>query len=278
MNGLYRLWELFAESLRVFAEKFMETIPSILGGVIVLVIAWLLARLVSGGFERLLRTVKFDAFAERLKLTGFLQQAGIQLSPSTIIGRFIYWVLVLLIIASAAETLNWTSVSYQIQRFLEYLPKLITAILIFGIGAYIASLVRDFIRSATGSLGISTGRILSTVIYYVLFIMVILTALEQAKVDTRLLSTNLLMVIGAILLAAAISYGFASRDVLSNILASFFNKRNFHKGMVIEVDGIRGMIVDISNVAITIQVSDTERVVIPSHQLMTTKVKIIKEN
>jgi hypothetical protein len=278
MNGLYRLWDLFAESLRVFAEKFMETIPSILGGVIVFVIAWLLARLVSGGFERLLRKVKFDTFAERLKLTGFLQQAGIQLAPSTIIGRFIYWILVLLFIASAAETLNWTSVSYQIQRFLEYLPKLITAILIFGIGAYIASLVRDFIRSATGSLGISTGRILSTVIYYVLFIMVILTALEQAKVDTRLLSTNLLMIIGAILLAASISYGYASREVLSNILASFFNKRNFHKGMVIEVDGIRGMVVEMSNVAITIQVSDTEKVVIPSHQLMTTKVKIIREN
>ena len=270
MNGLQRLWDLFVESLRVFAEKFMETIPSILGVLIVFLIAWLLARLVSGGFERLLRTVKFDAFAERLKLTGFLQQAGIQLAPSTIIGRFIYWILVLLIIASAAETLNWTSVSYQIQRFLEYLPNLITGILIFGIGAYIASLIRDFVRTSTGSLGISTGRILSSVVYYVLFIMVILTALEQAKVDTRLLSTNLLMFIGAILLAASISYGFASRDVLSNILAGFFNKRNFQKGMVIEVDGIRGVIIEMSNVAITIQVSDSERVVIPSHQLLTT--------
>ena len=277
MNSLQRIWDIFAESLRVFGEKFTETIPSILGAIIVFVIAWLLARLVSGGFERLLRTVKFDSFAERLKLTSFLQQAGIQLAPSTIIGRFIYWIFVLLIIASAAETLNWTAVSYQIQRFLEYLPNLITGILIFGIGAYLASLVRDFVRSATGSLGISTGRILSSVIYYVLFIMVILTALEQAKVDTRLLSTNLLMFIGAILLAASISYGFASRVVLSNILAGFFNKRNFHKGMIIEVDGIRGTIVEMSNVAVTIQVSDTERVVIPSHELMTTKVKIIRE-
>lgn len=277
MNSLQRLWDLFAESLRVFGEKFTETIPSILGAVIVFIIAWLLARLVSGGFERLLRTVKFDSFAERLKLTGLLQQAGIQLAPSTIIGRFIYWILVLLIIASAAETLNWTAVSYQIQRFLEYLPNLITGILIFGIGAYISTLVRDFVRSGTSSLGISTGRILSTVIYYVLFIMVILTALEQAKVDTRLLSTNLMMFIGAILLAASISYGFASREVLSNILAGFFNKRNFQKGMVIEIDGIRGTIIEMSNVAITIQVSDTERVVIPSHQLMTSKVKIIKE-
>ena len=278
MNILQRIWDLFAESLRVFGEKFTETIPSILGAVIVILIAWFLARLVSSGFVRLLQTVKFDAFAERLKLTGFLQQAGIQLAPSTIIGRFIYWVFVLLFFASAAETLNWTAVSYQIQRFLEYLPNLITGILIFGIGAYLASLVRDFVRSATGSLGISTGRILSSVIYYVLFIMVILTALEQAKVDTRLLSTNLMMFIGAILLAASISYGFASREVLSNILAGFFNKRNFQKGMTIEIDGIRGTIIEMSNVAVTIQVSDSERVVIPSHQLMTSKVKIIKES
>jgi small-conductance mechanosensitive channel len=226
----------------------------------------------------LLKAVKFDQLAERLKLTAFMSHSGIQMAPSAIIGRFIYWIFVLLIIASAAETLNWTAVSYQIQRFLDYLPNLITAILVFIVGAYLASLVRDFIRSSMGSLGISTGRILGNAIYYVLFIMVILTAMEQAKIDTRILSTNLLIVIGAIMLAAAISYGYASRDVLSNILAGFFNKRTFQKGMVIEIDGVRGTIVEISNIAITLQTSDDERVVVPSHQLMSTKVKIIKSN
>ena len=277
MNGLQRLWDLFVESLRVFAEKFTETIPSILGGVIVILVAWLLARLVSGGFERLLRTVKFDALAERIQLTSFLQKTGIQMSPSAIIGRFIYWIFVLLIIASAAETLNWTAVSEQIQRFLSYLPNLFTGILIFIVGAYLAALARDFVRSATGSLGISTGRILSSAIYYVLFIMVVLTALEQARVDTKILSTNLLIVISCIMLAASISYGFASRDVLSNILAGFFNKRTFQKGMTIEVDGIRGVIIEMSNVAVTLQVSENERVVIPSQQLMQSKVRIIQD-
>ena len=277
MNSLYNLWDLLVDSLRVFAEKFMGTIPSILGAVIVLLIAWLLARLVSGGFERLLRTVKFDILAERLQLTEFLQQMGVQMSPSALIGRFIYWIFVLLIIASAAETLNWVLVSELIQKFLSYLPKLVTGIVVFIAGSYLASLARDFIRSATGSLGISTGRILSSVLYYLLFIMVVLTAMEQASIDTRILSTNLLIIIAAIMLAAAISYGFASRDVLANILAGFFNRRTFQKGMVIEIDGIQGMIVEMSNVAVTIQVSENERVVIPSHQLMTSKVKIIKE-
>jgi small-conductance mechanosensitive channel len=226
----------------------------------------------------LLRTVKFDLLAERLQLTHFLQQMGVQMSPSAVIGRFIYWIFVLLIIASAAETLNWTIVSELIQKLFAYLPKLATGIGIFIVGSYLASLARDFIRSATASLGISTGRILSSVLYYLLFIMVVLTAMEQASIDTRILSTNLLMIIGAIMLAAAISYGFASRDVLSNILAGFFNRRTFQKGMVIEVDGIQGMIVEMSNVAVTIQVTENERVVIPSHQLLTTKVKIIQQN
>lgn len=144
MNSLQHLWDLFTESLRVFAEKLTETIPPILGGIFVILVAWLLARLVSGGIERLLRTVKFDDIAERIQLTSFLQKTGVQLSPSAIIGRFIYWVFVLLIIASAAETLNWTLVSQQIQSFLGYLPDLFTGIVIFVIGAYLASLARDF--------------------------------------------------------------------------------------------------------------------------------------
>lgn len=277
MDGLQNLWGLFLRSLTVFGEKFMETIPSLLIAIIVIIITWLLARLISGGFERVLTTVKFDRLAERIKLTTFLQQAGIRITPSAIIGRLIYWVFVLLIIASAAETLNWTAVSSQIQQFLSYLPNLVTAIFIFIVGVYLASLVRDFVRTSTISLGISTGRILSSVIYYLLFVMVVLTAMDQAKIDTRVLSTNLVIIIGAIMLSGAVSYGIASRDVLANILAGFFNKKTFQKGMIIEIDGIQGMIISSTNVSVTLQVTDTERVVIPSQQLLNSKVKIIKE-
>ena len=276
MDGLEKLWDLFLESLRVFGEKFTETIPSLLIAIIVILIAWLMARLISSGFEKVLKTVKFDSLAEKIKLTSFFEQAGIQMTPSAIIGRFIYWLFVLLIIASAAETLHWTAISSQIQRFWDYLPNLVTAILVFIVGTYLTSLVRDFVRTSANSLGISTGRILSSIIYYVLFVMVMLTAMEQAKIDTKILSANLLIIIGAIMLSGAISYGIASRDVLANILAGFFNKRTFLKGMVIEIDGIRGTIVETNNIAVTLQINDSERIVIPAHQLLTSKVKIIE--
>ena len=46
--------------------------------------------------------------------------------------------------------------------------------------------------------------------------------------------------------------------------------------MVIEIDGIRGTIVETNNIAVTLQINDSERIVIPAHQLLTSKVKIIE--
>lgn len=72
-----------------------------------------------------------------------------------------------------------------------------------------------------------------------------------------------------------ISYGLASRDVLANILAGFFSRRTFKLGQIIQIDGITGKIIEQSNICVIIQVDMDEKVVIPSHELITKKVRII---
>ena len=149
------------------------------------------------------------------------------------------------------------------------------AIVFFIVGTYIASFVRDIIKGATNSLGISTGKLISNVVFYLLFIIVTLTSLDQGGVDTSIITSNLMLILGAILLAASISYGLASKEVLSNILASFFSRRTYDLGQTIEIDGLRGKIVEISTISVTILNEAKERVIIPSHQLVTNQVKII---
>ena len=267
--------ELFLNSFQSFGHKLMGAVPSILGAIIILLLGWLFAKLVSRGFSRLLKLVKFDKLADKIKANEFLEKANVNLSPSELIGKFIYWILLLLVIISASDALGWNAVSNEISKLLSYLPNLLIAIIFFIVGTYIASFVRDIIRGATSSLGISTGKLISSLVYYLLFIVVALTALDQAGVDTSIITSNLLMILGAILAAAAISYGFASKDVLANILASFFSRRTFTVGQTIEVDGVKGKIVSVNNISVTVQNGSDEKVVIPSHQLITSKVKII---
>ncbi len=275
MNG-QSLTSLFTEMLRAFGIKFMETIPGIIGAILVIVAGWLFALIVSGSIARLLTTLRFDSLADKVKVTPFLTAANIKVTPSRIVGRFVYWIILLLVIVSAADTLGWTAVTYEISKVLDFLPNLLSAVAFFVVGTYAASFIRDFMRGAMASLGISTSKVISSAVFYLLFVIIALTALQQGGLDTSIITTNLFIIIGSLMLAGAISYGLASRDVLANVLAGFYSKRTFRKGMHIEIDGQRGIITDTSSINMTIQISDTERVVIPAHELITRKVKIIK--
>lgn len=267
--------ELFFNSFQTFAQKLMGAIPSILGAILILLLGWLLAKIISRGIARLLRLIKFDSIADKIKATEFLEKANVQLTPSALIGRFFYFLLLLLVIISASDALGWNAVSDEISKLIGYLPNLLVAITVFIVGAYIATFVRDIIRGATKSLGISTGKLISSFVFYLLFTLVSLTSLEQAGVDTSIITSNLLLIMGAVLGAASISYAIASKDVLANILASFFSRKTFQLGQTIEIDGEKGKIVAINKISVTIQNEAQEKIVIPTHDLITNKVKIL---
>ena len=268
---------LFLDSLEGMARTVLSVVPRVLAALIILALGWLIARLISRGLARLLQAAGFDRVAGRVGATQLLNRANVQLRPSTLLGRFIYYVLLLVVIITAADTVGWTAVSTEISKLLGYLPRLLSALVFFVVGSYIAGFIRDLLRGAAGSLGISAGRIISSVVYYLLMLIITLTALEQGGVDTSIITSNLLVIVGSVTLAGAIAYGLASRDILTNILAGFFTRRAVRVGQLIEVDGQRGRVISMSGLSITLQVSPTERLILPSQLLITHPIRIIED-
>ncbi|MCB0628806.1 MAG: mechanosensitive ion channel [Saprospiraceae bacterium] len=275
MNELTSWPEIFLESLNVLSRQFISVIPGIIGAIVILLLGWLFARLIAAGITRVLILVKFDKLAENIRVDQYLQKANIQLSASSLVGKFFYYILLLLIIMTAADTMGWHAVSDEISSLISLLPNLMVAVIFFVVGMHIASFIRDLIRSTTQSLGIGIGKLVSAFVFYLLVAIVTLTALEQAGVDTKVITSNLLLIMGAILGAAAISYGIASKDLLANILAGFFSRRTFKIGQIIQIDNITGKIIEQSNICVIIQIDMDEKVVIPTHELITKKVRII---
>ena len=107
--------------------------------------------------------------------------------------------------------------------------------------------------------------------------MISLSALNQAGVDTEILSSNLLLIMAGILLASAISYGLASKDILANLLASLYSKRTLRKGQVIQYDDLVGTIVEISSLNIVLKTDNNLKVVIPSSELINNRFVILRE-
>ncbi len=274
MDEINTWGNLFGTSLQQFWNTVAASLPSVLGAFFIFLLGWLIAWLISLMITKLLKVVNFDNLAEKINASEFLTKANVSLSPSKLIGKFVYWLIILIVLITASETMGWTAVSNEISKLVSYLPRLFVAIVFFIIGTYIASFIRDVILGTTSSLGISTGKFIASFVFYLLLITVTLTALNQAGVDTTIITSNLLLILGAILASAAISYGFASRDILSNVLAGFFSKNMYAIGMKIEVDGSIGTIDQMTNIGVVLKEENGNLIVIPTNTLINNKVKI----
>jgi len=274
MEELINSKDVFLEMSKTFMVKMMSVLPSIFGALVLFLVGSLVARLVSKAITKFAEKMKVNSLAEKAEVNGFLETANITSTPAEILGKVTKWLILLITGLMVADHLNLRILSQEIGNLISYLPKLFLALIFFIIGTYIAGFVRDLIRAATASLGISTGRMVSSFVYYLLIILVALTALRQGGMDTTIITNNLLLILGTILLAGAISYGFASREVLENILATFYSRKTFKIGQFIEVDGEEGEIVAVSTINVTLKKENGDLVVIPAQMLIKNKVKI----
>jgi small-conductance mechanosensitive channel len=58
---------------------------------------------------------------------------------------------------------------------------------------------------------------------------------------------------GGVILAFSIGYGFASKEILLNIISSFYSKNKYKTGQVIEIDGVKGEVIDVDNTTISLK-------------------------
>lgn len=269
MNELDNLSNIF----RSFSETFATGLPRFAIALVLLIIGWLLAKFVSRLLVRILQTIPVDALGEKIKTIDFF--ANLDFKLSSLIGKLFYWVIMTIFFTTAAETMGLTSISDGIKNLLAYLPKLLSAAVFFVIGALAANGIKAIIDAACASMGLPTGKIISLFVFYFLIVMISITTLNQAGLDTQIITQNVSIATAAIFFAFSIAYGFASRDILANLLASFYSKDKFSIGQRIRIDGIEGEIIRMDSTSVTLNTAESE-IVMPLQKLLNSTVEILK--
>lgn len=259
-----------------FGEAIMDYLPIIVSALAVLLVGWVLSKIIASAILKSLKSIKFDNMMEKVNLDSLLNKIKPGLSASLVLSKVIYWILMLLFITSAANVLGWQMLTDGIASFMAYLPTLGIALIIFVIGIYIAELIKSMVYTAANSIGISGAKTIANIVYYLLFIFIAITALNQAGINTDIITSNLTIILGSVLLAFAISYGFASRHLVTNMLSSFYSKGKFREGQIIKVNDIEGEILSIDSISVTIM-TQTGKMVLPSKMLIEEQVLILDE-
>ena len=173
----------------------------------------------------------------------------------------------------SAEILQVEPVSQLVLDILNYIPLVISGALVLVIGVLVAEAIKNIVLTTTQSLGIPSAKIIGTFVFYFILLISIVTALTQIGIDTDFISTNLSVIIAGAVFAFAIGYGLASKDTMSNYLASFYSKDRFAIGDVISVNGVKGEVIFMDSNALTLQ-TENSKVIVPLSILSKGQVEI----
>jgi hypothetical protein len=248
-------------------------IPKLLLGIGFFILAYIVIKIVNFALKRLLRLTKIDTITTKLNEAELFGKSDYKVVPSKIILKIVKYLLVLIFTVVAAELLGLTIVSEGVGKFIGYLPILITALLIFVLGVYLASIIKNAIQNTMKSLEISGSNLIGNIVFYLIVVFVSITALNQAGVDTSLITSNITLILGSILVAFTIAFGLGARDVVLRLLFGFYSRRNFTVGQEIKTKKVVGVIQQIDNICITIKTKDGI-VVLPIKDFVDQKVEI----
>lgn len=242
-------------------EAMLAVVPALLKAGIILLIGWLLAMIAGKFIKRSLEAVGVDRLAEKLMEVDFFQQSKINLVPSKIISKIVYYFILIVFVMAAVEAMGLGVISQLLQDFIAYIPNGLTAFGLLVLGIFVADAVKKLLVSACRSLGISSGNLIANVVFYFLLLNILLIALRQAQLQTKFMEDNISIMLAGVAGAFAIGYGLASRDIMSNLLASFYNKGKIKVGDEVSIGEMRGEVVSINNNDIVLRAEESEFIV-----------------
>lgn len=174
-------------------------IPQLIGFLAVLVIGYIVVKLIARAVRKILSRVGFDRAVERGGIREALARTDNQ--ASDIVGKIVYYVLLLLVLQMAFGVFGDNAVSDMIDSVIAYVPRVIAAILILAVAAVIASAVRDVINSSLG--GLSYGPALGKAAFVAIMVVAAFAALNQLEIATDIVN-GLFYALLAIVVGSAI--------------------------------------------------------------------------
>ncbi|MDA2910616.1 hypothetical protein MYX04_06775 [Nitrospiraceae bacterium AH_259_D15_M11_P09] len=211
--------------LKTLGNMTLDLLPNVLAMAIILFAGWTVAWAIGQLIERVLRVVGADHLSNRLGISAAFVRGGVKTDPSRLVGRAAYWVVLLFAVMAGLGALNLQPINQFAQSFLAYIPHLITAALIIGVGYLLSNFVSQAVLIAAVNAGLPPARVVAACSRWGVQLVAVAMAMEQLGIAQSIVVVGFGIAFGGVVLATALAFGLGARD-----LAREFLERQFGKG------------------------------------------------
>jgi hypothetical protein len=237
-------------------QGLVAALPNLITAAVVLLVGWCLAWVLRKVVRRIFRglAVKMPSGPTRAAWTEAVDAKGVGNAAAS----GVYWLILLITLTVAIDTLGLPVFSRWLGAFASYLPKFVIAVaLVFG-GVVAGRLARNTIHKTATRLPPSQARSLARLTQVSIVVATALIAAEQLGVDVSLLTAVFLIVLSATLGGAALAFGFGAREMMADILAMHYVNKSYRIGQVVRIGSDQGRIVRTTSTAVFLESADGE--------------------
>jgi Conserved TM helix len=227
-------------------QRVLDTIPQILTAAAILAIAYvvsqfigeLVSNLLGGlGFDNIFRALGLNALHDATTATPVTPVTPVsgreivptstssKQTPSEVAGLVVRVGVMLVATVAATEVLGIPSLNQLVDGLLLISGQILSGVVVFAIGLYLANLAQRVVSSS----GTQQSQVLGQAARLAIVIFVGAMALQQMGIAASIVNLAFGLLLGAVAVALAISFGLGGRDVASeqlrDWLSGFHNKR-----------------------------------------------------
>jgi len=216
--------EAMLASLSGAAALLVAAIPRFIGFAVILIAGWIIASLIEKAVVAVLRAVRFNLFAERSGVAGFIQKSNMRSDATGAMGAVVRWFVRLIALVVAFDALGLVAISQILHQLLMWLPNVVVALVVLGIGGLAANTLANLVMGAAAEGGLNRPDVLAKVARYAVWGFTFMVAVNQLGIATSLINILLMAAAGAIALALGLSFGLGGRDTAAIIVRRWYER------------------------------------------------------
>jgi hypothetical protein len=204
------------DSFQNTTDGIFAFLPNLLGFLVILLIGFIIAKVVSGVIRKLLEKVGVDRKLQESSASKYVDAALPGASPSSGIAKVVFWLIFIFFLTTAIGALGIPAATGFMNQVLAYLPNVIVAILIFVIAALVSGAVAGAAIKVMGDT--PTGKVVAAVVPAVVMVIAGFMILEQLQIAPEIVRIAFTAIMFALALGLALAFGLGGRELAADML------------------------------------------------------------
>ena len=211
----------WSEGLQNAWNDVAEFAPKLFAFLIIMIIGYIIAKLISKALNAILEKVGFDKAVERGGVRKALEKS--KFDASDIVAKLIFYALFLIVLQMAFGVFGNNPISDLLRSVIAYLPRVIVAVIIIVVASAIGAAIRELIDAAIG--GLSYGKALGTAAGAAILVVGTFAALNELLIAPQIVTGLFYALLAIIVGSAVISIGGGGiqpmRERWTNVLSKY---------------------------------------------------------